>query len=202
MARIDSIEKLTDNRFLNMYLVKGHNSKGYHSNYMVASRAEQIEDLKISTGKNTPDGVIIYAVYGEKKYRVVLVRQYRYPINGFVYEMPAGLVEKGEDYHEAAVRELHEETGLDFELVPADPMYEEPRFTTIGMTDESCANVYGYASGEISDAYAEPSEEIQVVLADREECRRILREERVSLNCAYSLMHFLGDEDPFAFLGK
>ena len=200
MARIDSIEKLTDNRFLNMYLVKGHNSKGYHSNYMVASRAEQIEDLKISTGKNTPDGVIIYAVYGEKKDRVVLVRQYRYPINGFVYEMPAGLVEKGEDYHEAAVRELHEETGLDFELVPADPMYEEPRFTTIGMTDESCATVYGYASGEISDAYAEPSEEIQVVLADREECRRILREERVSLNCAYSLMHFLGDEDPFAFL--
>ena len=200
MARIDSIEKLTDNRFLNMYLVKGHNGKGYHSNYMVASRAEQIEDLKISTGKNTPDGVIIYAVYGEKKDRVVLVRQYRYPINGFVYEMPAGLVEKGEDYHEAAVRELHEETGLDFELVPADPMYEEPRFTTIGMTDESCATVYGYASGEISDAYAEPSEEIQVVLADREECRRILREERVSLNCAYSLMHFLGDEDPFAFL--
>jgi ADP-ribose pyrophosphatase len=200
MAKIDSIEKLTDNRFLNMYLVKGHNSKGYHSNYMVASRAEQIEDLKISTGKNTPDGVIIYAVYGEKKDRVVLVRQYRYPINGFVYEMPAGLVEKGEDYHEAAVRELHEETGLDFELVPADPMYEEPRFTTIGMTDESCATVYGYASGEISDAYAEPSEEIQVVLADREECRRILREERVSLNCAYSLMHFLGDEDPFAFL--
>ena len=200
MARIDSIEKLTDNRFLNMYLVKGHNGKGYHSNYMVASRAEQIEDLKISTGKNTPDGVIIYAVYGERKDRVVLVRQYRYPINGFVYEMPAGLVEKGEDYHEAAVRELHEETGLDFELVPADPMYEEPRFTTIGMTDESCATVYGYASGEISDAYAEPSEEIQVVLADREECRRILREERVSLNCAYSLMHFLGDEDPFAFL--
>jgi ADP-ribose pyrophosphatase len=200
MAKIDSIEKLTDNRFLNMYLVKGHNGKGYHSNYMVASRAEQIEDLKISTGKNTPDGVIIYAVYGEKKDRVVLVRQYRYPINGFVYEMPAGLVEKGEDYHEAAVRELHEETGLDFELVPADPMYEEPRFTTIGMTDESCATVYGYASGEISDAYAEPSEEIQVVLADREECRRILREERVSLNCAYSLMHFLGDEDPFAFL--
>ena len=200
MAKIDSIEKLTDNRFLNMYLVKGHNGKGYHSNYMVASRAEQIEDLKISTGKNTPDGVIIYAVYGEKKARVVLVRQYRYPINGFVYEMPAGLVEKGEDYHEAAVRELHEETGLDFELVPADPMYEEPRFTTIGMTDESCATVYGYASGEISDAYAEPSEEIQVVLADREECRRILREERVSLNCAYSLMHFLGDEDPFAFL--
>ena len=200
MAKIDSIEKLTDNRFLNMYLVKGHNGKGYHSNYMVASRAEQIEDLKISTGKNTPDGVIIYAVYGERKDRVVLVRQYRYPINGFVYEMPAGLVEKGEDYHEAAVRELHEETGLDFELVPADPMYEEPRFTTIGMTDESCATVYGYASGEISDAYAEPSEEIQVVLADREECRRILREERVSLNCAYSLMHFLGDEDPFAFL--
>jgi ADP-ribose pyrophosphatase len=200
MAEIESIRKLTDSRFLNMYLVKGHNEKGHHSDYMVASRAKNTEELKIRTKKNTPDGVIIYCLCGEKKDRVVLVRQYRYPVDDFVYEMPAGLVENGEDYHEAAVRELHEETGLCFRPVAADPMFEAPRFTTIGMTDESCATVYGYAEGEVSDAYLEESEEIQVVLADRTECRRILREEKVSLNCAYSLMHFLSDDEPFAFL--
>ena len=38
-------------------------------------------------------------------------------------------------------------------------------------------------------------------LADREEVRRILREVRVAIMCAYMLMHFLEDEqDPFAFL--
>ena len=46
----------------------------------------------------------------------------------------------------------------------------------------------------------EDSEEIEVVLADREEVKRILREEKVALICAYMMMHFLHNEDPFAFL--
>ncbi|MEE0954226.1 MAG: NUDIX hydrolase [Eubacterium sp.] len=200
MATIDKITQLTENRFLSMYEVDGHNDKGHVSHYMVASRAKNIDELKIRTRKNTADGVIIYALYGDNCDRVVLIRQYRYPLDDFVYELPAGLVEPGEDFHDAAVREMHEETGLVLDPIHADPLYEEPRFTTIGMTDESCATVYGYASGEISDRFEEISEEIQVVLADRKECRRILSEERVSLNCAYSLMHFIADEEPFRFL--
>ena len=68
------------------------------------------------------------------------------------------------------------------------------------MTDESCATVYGYASGEVSASAQEDTEEIEVVLADREEVKRILREENVAIMCAYMLMHFLQDEEPFAFL--
>ena len=56
------------------------------------------------------------------------------------------------------------------------------------------------ASGEISKAAQEDSEEIEVVLADRNEVRRILKEEPVAIMCAYMLMHFLHDEEPFAFL--
>ena len=79
-------------------------------------------------------------------------------------------------------------------------MFEAPRFTTAGLTDESCCMVYGYASGEPSRKYLEEGEEIQIILADRDEIRRILKEERVALMCAYQLMHFLADEEPFAFL--
>ena len=68
------------------------------------------------------------------------------------------------------------------------------------MTDECCGTVYGYASGEISKKYTEDSEEIEVVLADRKEVARIMKEERVALLCAYMMMHFLHDEEPFAFL--
>ena len=46
----------------------------------------------------------------------------------------------------------------------------------------------------------EESEEIEVVLADRTEVARILREENVAIMCAYQLMHFLKNEDPFYFL--
>jgi ADP-ribose pyrophosphatase len=200
MAQINKISKQTENRFLNMYEIEGTNKVGHPTRYFVASRAERIEDLKISTGQNKPDGVVIYSLYGEKHDRVVLIRQYRYPIDGFVYEFPAGLVDEGETYGQAAVREMHEETGLDFSPLTVEGMFEEPRFTTVGLTDESCATVYGYASGTMSRKYQEELEEIEVVLADRDEVRRILKEERVAIMCAYQLMHFLHDEDPFAFL--
>ena len=122
----------------------------------------------------------------------MLIRQYRYTIGGYIYEFPAGLVEPGEDFHEGAVREMFEETGLKLEPIKVAEAFEKPYFTTIGMTDESCATVYGYASGEVSKAAQEDSEEIEVVM----------KEERVAIMCAYMLMHFLEDEEVFGFLGE
>ena len=185
MGKIHDVEKLTDNRFVNLYHVKATSVHDTPVSYYVASRAISIEQMKLKTGKNTPDGVIIYSVYGEKRDRVVLVNQYRYTLGDYIYEFPAGLVEPGEDFRDGAVRELYEETGLKLEPLPVNPAYERPFFTTVGMTDESCAAVYGYASGEISTQAQEDTEEIEVVLADREEVKRILREENVAIMCAY-----------------
>lgn len=67
--------------------------------------------------------MIIYSLYGEKKNHVVLVRQYRFSIDDFVYEFPAGLVDKGEDPAQAGIREMKEETGLDFVPLKADEMF-------------------------------------------------------------------------------
>ena len=69
------------------------------------------------------------------------------------------------------------------------------------MTDESCGTVFGYCSGEPTNTHQEESEEIQVVIADKAECRRILKEENVAIMCAYMLMHFIAsDGDPLSFL--
>ncbi len=200
MAVIKELKQLTQSKFLNMYNIKGVSSKGQDINYFFASRAKDIDSLRLTTRLNPPDGVAIYALYGEAHDRVVLIRQYRYPIDDYIYEFPAGLVEAGEDFKSAAIRELHEETGLTLKPIDADPMFEAPRFTTIGLTDESAATVYGYAEGEISGDFMEKSEEIEVVIADRGEVRRILKEEKVALICAFQLMHFLANDDPFYFL--
>ena len=37
----------------------------------------------------------------------------------------------------------------------------------------------------------EPSEDIEIIIADRKECRRILAEENVAIKCAYLLMQFI-----------
>jgi 8-oxo-dGTP pyrophosphatase MutT (NUDIX family) len=44
--------------------------------------------------------------------RIAIVRQYRPALEAFAWELPAGLVDPGEDPVESARRELFEETGL------------------------------------------------------------------------------------------
>ena len=44
--------------------------------------------------------------------RVFLIRQYRYPLDDYIWEIPAGTLEEGESPEECAARELEEETGL------------------------------------------------------------------------------------------
>ncbi len=200
MANITGITKKTENPFVNLYELDRKSKTGKKGKYYVASRAKSEKDLKLVTGKNFPDGVIIYSLYGEKQDKVVLIRQYRYAINDYVYEFPAGLVEDGELYRETAIREMKEETGLDFTPLTFNEAYEKPAFTTVGLTDESCATVFGISTGEISKEFQEDSEEIEVILADRDEVKRILKEEKVAIMCSYMLMHFLHDKEPFEFL--
>ena len=200
MSSIGKITKKIGNRFLNFYELEAVHRDGSVSPYFMVSRNSDPDTLKAVAHHNKPDGVILYGVYGENKDKVVLIRQYRYPIGGYVYEFPAGLVEPGEDLLTSGTREMFEETGLTFTPVDAGP-YSKPFFMTVGMTDESCGTVFGYCSGEPTSCNQEASEEIQVVIADRAECRRILAEENVALPCAFMLMHFISSTgDPLAFL--
>jgi len=58
----------------------------------------------------SPDWVNVVALTSDD--RLVLVRQFRYGIDGFSLEIPGGVMEPGEDPVSAGVRELREETGF------------------------------------------------------------------------------------------
>lgn len=200
MSGIENARQLAGSKYLSLYELDAIHRNGRISPYYVASRSPSVESLKAVTHQNLPDGVVLYGVYGEEKDRIVLIRQYRYPIGDYVYEFPAGLVEKGENLAQAGIREMFEETGLTF-FPKENSDYSRPFFTTVGMTDESCGTVFGYCSGIPSNVHQEASEDIQVVIADRDECRRILSEENVAIMCAYMMMHFIASEgDPLKFL--
>ena len=188
MDRIGSIIKMAGSRFLSLYQLDAIRRDGVHFPYFVASRKQTPEQLKAVTHRNDPDGVVICARLEDK---LVLVRQYRYPIGDYVYELPAGLVEPGEDIAQAATREMREETGLTLTVTDT----ARPYYTTVGMTDESCATVFGVCEGTPSTQGQEATEDIQVVLADRQEARRILEEENVAIMCAYQLMHFISTDE-------
>ncbi len=196
MSAIGKIEKKAGSKFLSFYEMEAVHRDGSSSPYYMASRNDDGSSLTAVTHTVRPNGVTIYSLLEDK---VVLVQQYRYPLGGYVYEFPAGLVEPGEDIAAAAVREMYEETGLVF--APIASPFSRPYFSSVGMTDESCCLVFGRCQGTPTSIHQENTEDIQVVLADRAECRRILAQEQVAIQCAYMLMHFVSSQDnPFAFL--
>ena len=64
--------------------------------------------------------------------QVLLIRQYRYAADGYLFEVPAGRLDPGEDPLDCAVRELKEETGCTAEKLD----YLLTMYTTPGFTDE------------------------------------------------------------------
>lgn len=61
---------------------------------------------------------------------VLLLHQYRYAAGGEIYEVPAGIIERGETWEECALRELEEETGLRAgRLVKLTTIHTTPGFT-------------------------------------------------------------------------
>ena len=202
MKKYTNIHKLSDNKFLNLFKLDALTDSGRPFVYFFVSR-RKAENIKLLTGDSAAEGVVIYPILRDDPEKIVMIRQYRYPLGDYLYELPAGLIDAGETPEIAAVREMKEETGLTFEVyADGNAAYRRPFFMGAGFTDESCNAVFGYASGTISRDDQEDTESIQVILVDREEAGRILREEKVSIRAAYLLMNFLhADKNaPFAFL--
>jgi ADP-ribose pyrophosphatase len=77
-----------------------------------------------------PGSVVILALDEQKSEpSVLLIRQYRYPANQDLWELPAGRIDDGENALSAAKRELAEETGYSAsEWIPALYYYASPGF--------------------------------------------------------------------------
>lgn len=195
------IQALFENKYLNFFHMDALTDSGKEFDYYFVSRNPK-EKLKIKTGSRNAEGIFIYAVLKEDPGKLVLIKQYRYPVGAFMYELPAGLIDEGETPEESAVREMEEETGMTLEVVKGSGgLFENSFYMGQGFTDETCVPVFGYASGKGS-MHPEEWESIELITADRKEVCRILKEERVSVRMALLMMQFLqaDPKDPFAFL--
>jgi ADP-ribose pyrophosphatase len=77
-----------------------------------------------------PRSVVLLPVPAPRQ--IILVRQYRYAVNRWLWELPAGSVDAGEEPEAAAVRECHEEIGQ----VPDTIVRLASLFPTPGYCDE------------------------------------------------------------------
>ena len=172
--KITKIEEVYHSKFLKIFEVFYKTKLGNDKKWIVASRKDLEDYKKMVSGEKdfVNDAVIIVAVEPERN-ALVLIREFRMPINDYVYSLPAGLIDPGEDLYESAVREMYEETGLELYDIDKENSCKKA-FASVGMSDESLAIVYGKVRGEFSTAAQEESEIIEPVYVDQKMAKEIL----------------------------
>ena len=101
MKKYTNIHKLSDNKFLNLFHLDALTDSGRPFDYFFVSR-RKADNIKLLTGDSAAEGVVIYPVLREDPEKIVLIRQYRYPLGDHLYELPAGLIDEGETPDAAA----------------------------------------------------------------------------------------------------
>jgi ADP-ribose pyrophosphatase len=126
---ITKVEKLTNEKWLNLFAATFEHN-GHNGRWVYASRKKQ------AGADHTVDAVVIVPVlHAEgKPPRLVMVREFRIPINAYSLAFPAGLLEDGESIEETVRREMIEETGLE---VVRFTKISPPLYSSTGMTDEA-----------------------------------------------------------------
>ena len=193
------IDTLCETKFLKFYDLQYAPGKHY---YEASRRGKQELVVKLSDAevkKMLPDAVTVAVVLhlpgGET--RLLMSYEYRYPIGQFLLSPVAGLVDRADrecadPLVSAAIREIHEESGL--QVKDSDKVYvlNPCAYCTPGMTDESnaflCAELTLDNLNDLSQSGAEGTELFDgFELLDRPRAQAIYKSGRDEHGNFYSL---------------
>ena len=189
--KVTKLKSLVETKYLSLYEAEYENKVGNMRTWTVASRKDNdtLQKQFFENKEDSNDGVIIAAYHKEKK-KLVIIKQFRIPLNDYVYELTAGLIDPGEDAKSTMGRELMEETGLKIVDVIKNRGTEKV-YVSAGMTDESLALVYCTCEGEISDEHLEDDECIEAMLVSQEEALELIQsKEKFDIKCFLVLQSF------------
>ena len=205
----ECVETVCDKRFVRVFDLRYAPGKHYYD----ASRHPAQELVALKSDEEAavmlPDAVscVVILQQKEEEPRLLLSWEYRYPAGRFLLSVPAGLIDpedrdQPEPLIRTALRELKEETGLDFGPRDTARVIAPFLYSTPGMTDEANGlvelvlhpenldglNQAGALGSELFDGFE---------LLTREDALRHLREGRDKNGQFYSiftwaaLMHFV-----------
>ena len=184
--KIKQLTVLIETKFLSLYDATYENKKGKEKHWIIASRKNYatLKEQFFEKKEGVVDAVVIAALHKETS-KLVLIKQFRVPLNDYVYELPAGLLDDKEMIETAATRELKEETGLS--LIEINKSKTTGKvFLSPGMTDESVALVYCTCEGLLSNKFMEEDENIQAILLSQDDAKELL-----SLNVNMDIKAFM-----------
>lgn len=153
--------------------------EAYERELRAAEAARTARESGASAATVPPDALSIVGRTVDDE--ILLIREFRYPVNDWCVAFPAGLVEPGEDLAACADRELREETGYRV-VQPADgspavrPM-PQAGLSSTGMTDEQVQVCFARIE-RAGDAEPEENELIEPFTVPVSGLRRFLDENR------------------------
>ena len=111
--------------------------------------------------------------------RVVLVRQYRYPVNRWLWELPAGSVDPGETLEAAATRECAEEIRLKpGTLERLGSLYPSPGYCDELMVFFRLTDLRALGSND-PEAHVDPDEDLQVCPYQLTQIRDLIQQDEI-----------------------
>jgi len=149
--------------------------------------------------KGNQKSVAIAAIIKGDEDKLVITKEYRHPIGGYEYGLPAGLIDQGNSIEDTIKKEMKEETGL---TVTKIHLITPPLFSSTGATDEATAIAFVEVKGKPSQKFLEASEDIETLLLNREEANQLYikcmtGEINMGFKGWYTLMIFTGNIPTF-----
>ncbi len=174
--KLVTLKKLLADWWLNYYEATYQNSKQEEINYHFVSREANLttDNLKHPV---TASAVTMFCLNRDHS-QVLLLRQFRLPLNDYVYGNSAGLIEPGETVEQAIERELVEETG--YQGVHIDQIFN-PSYSTPGITDGAITLAICTIDQIPSQNTAlESAEELTSIWVDKKQAAEILASGKIS----------------------
>lgn len=136
------------------------------------------DSYKLASGKivdpyfvvEIPPSIVAMAITKDRQ--VILVKQYRHPVQKELLELPGGFIDEGENPEDAVARELLEETGYKFDrIVALGSSAPNP-----GILNNECLLYLAMDGVKFSAQSLDPNEEIEIILKPISEVRSLLAE--------------------------
>ncbi|PKK95786.1 MAG: hypothetical protein CVV59_01910 [Tenericutes bacterium HGW-Tenericutes-4] len=186
MKKLIKVERQTTNKHLNLHLAYYETKKG-EFRYEFASRKKLLQDLACNNKEVTADAVRMLPYFiKDNKIFVVLIKEFRHALNKYLYGVPAGLIDNGENEEVAAKRELLEEIGA---VTLNIKKTELASYTSAGMSDES-VSCFEAQVELVGEQHLETTEDITIKIVELDELPNLLDTEMFGMQSRLQLRAF------------